>query len=368
MSCVLIVEDDPAILTGLKANLEFEHHQVLTATDGEQGYRLIREARPELVILDLMLPKLGGYELCQRVRGEGFHAPILMLSARSEESDRVSGLDLGANDYVSKPFSLAELLARVRSLLRNEDEGNRRVRRLEEQFRTAAEVQERLFPQVRPQIAGLDYAGVCRPAAGVSGDYYDFIPLPSGKVGILLADVCGKGMPAALLSASVHATMRAHAAAADASCGEALARLNRLLFDSTTDDRFVTVFYGVYDPETRTLTYANAGHCPPIVMPGMTRLQSLTPPAGMFAELLPAQNILTVSPGDWLVIFSDGLSEAINGEGEPFGEGRLIDVIHRSRGASAENLCHHALRAVEDFSRGAEQADDMTVIGLNFRL
>jgi DNA-binding response OmpR family regulator len=122
MSRILIVEDDPAILCGLKDNLEFESHQVLAAADGEAGYRMLCENSPDLVILDLMLPKPSGYDLCRRVRGEGFNAPILMLSARSQEGDRVLGLDLGANDYVSKPFSLRELLARVRALLRHERE------------------------------------------------------------------------------------------------------------------------------------------------------------------------------------------------------------------------------------------------------
>ena len=365
MSRVLIVEDDPAILAGLKANLEFDSHHVLTAVDGEQGYRVIRESNPELVILDLMLPKLGGYELCRRVRGEGFHAPILMLSARSQESDRVLGLDLGANDYVSKPFSLRELLARVRSLLKRADDGRRDTKRLEEEIRAAAEVQQQLFPRVRPEIDGLDFAGVCRPAAGVSGDYFDFIPLPSGKLGLLLADVCGKGMPAALLCASVHATMRAHAPAAGASCGEVLSRLNRLLFETTTDDRFVTIFYGVYDPGTRLLTYANAGHCPPIVMPGARRLEALTPPAGMFAELRPAGHALTLAPGDSLVVYSDGVSEATNDSDEPFGEPRLVEAIRRPSGARAEEVCHRVLDTVEGFSRGHQQTDDMTLVVVN---
>ena len=118
MSHILVVEDDPAILRGLADNLRFESHEVLTASDGEEGYRLIREKNPDLIILDLMLPKLSGYELCRKVRAEGVTIPILMLTARGEEADRVLGLDLGADDYVSKPFSVRELLARVRALLR----------------------------------------------------------------------------------------------------------------------------------------------------------------------------------------------------------------------------------------------------------
>jgi DNA-binding response OmpR family regulator len=118
MSRILVIEDDPAILRGLADNLKFESYDVLTAADGETGYRLIQEKKPELIILDLMLPKLSGYEICRKLRGEGLTTPILMLTARGEEADRVLGLDLGADDYVTKPFSVRELMARVRALLR----------------------------------------------------------------------------------------------------------------------------------------------------------------------------------------------------------------------------------------------------------
>lgn len=118
MSRILVVEDDLAILRGLTDNLKYESYEVLTATDGETGYRLIREKNPELIILDLMLPKLSGYELCRKLRAEGVSTPILILTARGEEPDRVMGLDLGADDYVTKPFSVRELLARIRAILR----------------------------------------------------------------------------------------------------------------------------------------------------------------------------------------------------------------------------------------------------------
>jgi len=118
VSRILVVEDDPAILRGLSETLMRESYEVLTAADGETGYRLVREKSPDLVILDLMLPKLSGYEICRKMRSDGMHTPILMLTARGDEGDRVLGLDLGADDYVSKPFSLRELMARVRALLR----------------------------------------------------------------------------------------------------------------------------------------------------------------------------------------------------------------------------------------------------------
>jgi DNA-binding response OmpR family regulator len=118
MKRILIIEDDPAILRGLKDNLEFERYEVLEAVDGEQGYALIRERKPDLVILDLMLPRMSGYEVCRKVREEGVKAPILILTARGEEGDKVFGLNIGADDYMTKPFSVREILARIQAILR----------------------------------------------------------------------------------------------------------------------------------------------------------------------------------------------------------------------------------------------------------
>jgi DNA-binding response OmpR family regulator len=118
VSRILVIEDDPAISRGLADNLRFESHDVLTAADGDEGYRLLRDRQPDLVVLDLMLPGLSGFELCRKARADGSTVPILMLTARSDEADRVLGLDLGADDYVTKPFSIREVLARVRALLR----------------------------------------------------------------------------------------------------------------------------------------------------------------------------------------------------------------------------------------------------------
>lgn len=118
MKRILIIEDDQAILRGLKDNLEFESYEILTAVDGKEGYELARNEDPDLIVLDLMLPRMNGYEICQQLRSEGRNTPILILTARGEEGERIRGLDLGADDYVTKPFSVPELLARVRAILR----------------------------------------------------------------------------------------------------------------------------------------------------------------------------------------------------------------------------------------------------------
>src|SRR5262249_53198394 len=151
-------------------------------------------------------------------------------------------------------------------------------KKLEEEVDAASQVQQRLFPSTKPSAPGLNYAGTCLPASGVSGDYFDYFTLPSGCLALLLADVCGKGMPAALIAASLHAMVRAYAPAANRNCGDLLAEVNRTLFTTTSAERYVTMFYAVYDPSNSTLTYTNAGHCPLLwLRPGTTprRLGSL---------------------------------------------------------------------------------------------
>lgn len=118
MKRILVIEDDMAILRGLKDNLEYEHYEVLTATDGEQGYAIIREQKPDLVVLDLMLPRMSGFEICRKIRAAGVNVPILILTARGEEVDKVFGLNIGADDYMTKPFSVRELLARIQAIFR----------------------------------------------------------------------------------------------------------------------------------------------------------------------------------------------------------------------------------------------------------
>jgi phosphoserine phosphatase RsbU/P len=363
MSRILIVEDDPAILCGLRDNLEFESHEVLTAADGEAGYQAVRDHLPELVILDLMLPKLSGYDLCRRVRGEGFHAPILMLSARSQEGDRVLGLDLGANDYVSKPFSLRELLARVRALLRHEREHHLDEERLARELEMAARVQRELFPKALSATPGIDYAGACLPARGVSGDYYDFPPIGEGRLGLLLADVSGKGMAAALLGASLHAAVRAQA---DVGCGEALAKVNHLLYETSADDRFATVFYGIYDAASRVLTYANAGHCAPMLVRAgnCVRLESLTAPAGMWPALEAEERTVQLASGDWLLVFSDGIPEAVNEQGEEFGDQILLAALGGLADGNAAQFCEGIVEAVRAHVGSHPQADDITLIAV----
>src|SRR5918993_358295 len=196
MSRILVVEDEPGIALGLEDSLRLEGYQVEVVTDGIRASLRAQSEPFDLILLDAMLPGKDGFDVCREVRQSGVHCPIIFLTAKSEEGDRVGGLNLGANDYVTKPFSPRELMARIRSLLRFADTSRVNEKRLESEMVAAFAVQQRLFPASCPPVPEIDYAGACRAARGVSGDYYDFLQLPSGRLALLLVDVCGKGMAA----------------------------------------------------------------------------------------------------------------------------------------------------------------------------
>jgi sigma-B regulation protein RsbU (phosphoserine phosphatase) len=252
-------------------------------------------------------------------------------------------------------------MARVRRLLRDREDGREHQKQFTDELRAAATVQQSLFPRLHPMVESMEYSVPCRPANGVSGDYYDFIPLDGGKLGLLLADVCGKGMGAALLGASLHGALRAFAPLAPSRPGELLKRINRLLFQTTTPERYATVFYGIFDPATRSLIYANAGHCPPwLIREGAyQRLESLTPPLGMFAELDSLEVGVQLEVGDWIVVSSDGILEATDENGVEFGDMRLLTMLDHSD--TTDNFCRAALGAVTSFA-GNKQADDLTIV------
>lgn len=244
-------------------------------------------------------------------------------------------------------------------------EEQRERQRLENEVEIAREVQQQLFPHSVPSVPGLDLYAICKPARVVSGDYYDFIPLGPGRVGIALADISGKGIFAALLMASLQAALRS-AAALDGKGGtaELVSVLNQHLFRNTSDDRYATLFYAVYDSAAKTLTYTNAGHLAPLFVTD-GRVQPLDQGGtvvGLFEDSRYTQGTIAVAPGSLLVGFSDGLTEPESVYGEEFGVERLKSEVLRQRDASAARLAENLFVAVEQWAGTPEQADDMTIV------
>jgi sigma-B regulation protein RsbU (phosphoserine phosphatase) len=248
-----------------------------------------------------------------------------------------------------------------------------RRQKLNREIEIAREVQERLFPQHLPEISGLDYFGRCRTALGVGGDYYDFLALPDGKLGVALGDVSGKGIAAALTMASLQASLRADALRAGNDLAGLITRVNAMLYDASTEDRYATLFYAQYDPATHRLSYVNAGHCPPILLrsaakngPENGTVERLDQAGGTVVGLLPEcayeQAEACLSPGDLLVIYTDGFNEAMNPNLEEWGEKRLFDAVCSCNGLPAKDSITKIMQAADAFASGAPQSDDMTLV------
>ncbi len=238
--------------------------------------------------------------------------------------------------------------------------------RLNRELEIAREVQQRLFPQSLPQVPGLECAGTCRPALGVGGDYYDFLDLPEGKLGIAIGDVSGKGIPAALLMASLQASLRSQAIDGPSDLARLMTNLNRLLFDATLSSRYATVFYGQYDPATRDFVYVNAGHNPPMLFRGaeVIRLEEGGPVVGLFRAATYGQGCIRLEPRDTLVLFTDGISEAMDAEEEEWGEEALIEAVRGSPGLPVGAMIERLIAEADRFVRGAPQNDDMTLLAI----
>ena len=239
----------------------------------------------------------------------------------------------------------------------------------------AREVQQRLFPQVLPTVAGLEVAGACRPALAVGGDYYDFVSLQGGSLGIAIGDISGKGIPASLLMATLRAYLRSQTIHAQQDLPVMIANLNSLVFESSDSNRYATFFYGRYDPATRVLDYVNAGHNPPMVFRNwgrgsfkedglgeVIRLETGGPVIGLLPAWTYEQGSVTLQPGDVFVSFTDGISEAMNGAMEEWGEERLIATVTPACGQPLDDLIACIMAEADAHTGTAPQHDDMTLV------
>ena len=279
-------------------------------------------------------------------------------SKRSEEP--YSKTDLQLLQSVADQTGLAIENSRLLSSLAEEAARRERFNR---ELEIAREVQERLFPQSYPSIAGVDCAGHCRPAQGVGGDYYDFVALPEGRLGVAVGDVSGKGISAALLMASLRASLRGQTLGGPSDLAALMRNVNALLYEASSANRYATFFYAQYDPRDHTLAFVNAGHNPPVVLRGeeVLRLEADGPVVGLLAHAQYGQSSLAMSPGDVLLAYTDGISEAMTIADEEWGEERMIAAARACRALPAAQMIERLIAAADAFTAGAPQHDDMTL-------
>ncbi len=382
---ILIVDDNPTNVSILQARLGVHGYHILTAADGEEALAAAFTHRPDLILLDVMMPKMDGIEVCRRLKSDQALAsiPIIMVTAKGEPRDVVAGIEAGCDEYLTKPVDQTALVARVKSMLRikalhdtvqeqaallaeqNQSLEARVAEHLAEQ-RLAARIQTDLLPKAVPVLAGYDFAGKTIPARLVGGDYFDFIPVDETRLAICVGDVSGKGLPASLLMANLQATIRGQTLV-QASPEECLRRSNTLLFRCTGADCFVTFFYGILDTREHRFLYSNAGHNPPLLLSGALppqRLEAGGLVLGVLEDHGYEQETVPLRPGDLLVLYSDGITEAATPEGEQFGDERLLQLIRDYRNETSSALLERILHAVDRYALHCLQSDDRTVVVL----
>ncbi len=372
---VLVVDDNAVNRDVLSRRLARDGYAVTLAADGAEALSLLAGGAFDLVLLDIMMPVMNGYEALQRIRADIRYSdlPVLMISSVDEIESVVRCIEMGAEDYLPKPFDPVLLRARVKACVERKRlrEAQQRLQKAEQErlrrdLEMAARVQQRLLPESTPQVAGLDLAGGCVPMRAVGGDYFDFLPLDDRHLAVVVADVAGKGMPAALVMAAIAASLRSQAHQHIASTPRLAAALNVQMHNWTDTSEFVTLFYACLDRVERRLRYVNAGHSPPVLVRGSGQVLSLSegggPPLGFFPDAAYEQAEIDLAGGDVLVAYTDGVTEACNEQEEEFGEPRLIQTVRDAATCSADGIRQSVLDAVREWCAGAPQSDDITAL------
>jgi len=361
---VLVCDDQPDVCEALRLLLKSQGWQAVTV---DSPAALLDRARAEsfdLVLLDLNYARdttsgAEGMDLLASLEAQGNTAPVMVMTAWSSFDLAVEAMRRGACDFIQKPWENPRLIASIRKQV---DSGRRRKSELE----IAAAVQQKLFPGDPPRLATLECAAQCLAAREVGGDYYDFLSAGDDREVFVLGDVSGKGVPAALLMANLQAAFHSQPVEALCAPGALLESINRHFFQSTAAERYATLFYGLYDDRARRVRYVNCAHNPPMLLHAsgeMERLAATAVMLGAFDRWNCAVAEAAVQPGDLLLIYSDGVTEAASASGEEFGEERLIRVLRGRLGQSAGQMVSAVLDAVAAFSSGP-RSDDVTVMAL----
>ncbi|TGL87167.1 response regulator [Leptospira congkakensis] len=366
---ILAVDDDPINLEVLKIQLSGSGFNVIPVLDGPTALSVANEVKPDLVLLDIMMPKMSGYQVCKILRQTYsiYEMPVLMLTAKNRIEDVLSGLEAGANDFLGKPFDKRELLARVNTLvlLKSAVEEKEDYLSIKAELKLAKKIQDSSLPLHPPTGEKAKIVSRYNPMTAIGGDYYDFHTPDEHSLGVVVADVSGHGIPAAIVAAmfKMAFNLQKHVSKKP---NEVLKRINKLLLDSI-HKQFVTACYLFFDLKNQRILYASAGHPPVAFYRRETNKVELVRPRGRILGCFPEipDEILDIpfSVGDRVILYTDGISEARNPAGEMFGDERLSHYItENSANRSADLFADGLLDQVKEFCGKHIPDDDITLV------
>jgi phosphoserine phosphatase RsbU/P len=374
---VLLVDDAPANIQVVNSILK-DSYRIRVATNGAKALELAKGTpAPDLILLDIVMPEMDGYEVCSRLKAapETRDIPVIFLTGKTETDDETKGFEFGAVDYIHKPFSPPIVKARVHThlVLRGiREQLAQQLQAIRSELDTARQIQLSILPREIPKFAGLDVAARYVPMSSVAGDFYDFITVDEKRLGILVADVSGHGMPAALISSMLKIALAAQSAQARDPAA-VLTGLNQALCGKF-QGHYVTAAYALVDMEKKTICYAGAGH-PPLVLRDRSaeNTREITQ-NGLFLGFFPKATYSAVemrfSEGDWGVLYTDGVLEATDPSGQEFGPDRLRLFLESNRNLGVDQFVDGLLGELSrwsDRASGREAEDDITVLAIHFK-
>lgn len=370
-SRVLIVDDVRSNVQLLVEALKGEY-RISVALDGETALKVVRESPPDIVLLDIVMPGLDGYAVLRRLREDPQtrELPVMFLSSLEEAADKVKGFELGANDYLTKPFEILEVKARVRSLLKAKAYADAVKAALERDLAIAREIQMGILPSDLSPCTdgtGLDIHALLEPAQQVGGDLYVALRTAADRVFVAVGDVSGKGIPASLFMA-VTVTLLRTLAGTHPTPEAVLARLNDELAAQNPRQLFVTLTCADFDLTAGRVTVANAGHPSPVLVSADGSVRLPFPSTGLLAGLFPGAKYRSVpaefAPGDSVVFYSDGVTEAWDAEESEYGEERLVAALRARPGSTARETVEGLVADVRRHAGAAPQSDDLTALAV----
>lgn len=368
---VLLVDDAKANLDILVEGLKSDHKLSL-ALNGETALQVAARTPPDLVLLDIVMPGLDGYEVCRRLREkpETAEVPIMFLSSLEEIQNKARGFEVGANDYLTKPFEMLEVKARVRSLLKAKAYTDAVKEQIASELRVAREIQMGMLPHdfsCFEQAYHVSFDAVLEPAREVGGDLYGVCTAGPERLVIFLGDVSGKGIPASMFMVRAISLARLLSREIDEP-ERILARLNDELAADNPSGMFVTFLCAVYEPRSGRLTMANAGHCRPVLLPTGESprwvVKGLGTALGFEPGLTFERTEITLHEGDTFILYTDGVTEAFNSHEECYGNERLLADASQLHGESAGSITKGLLQKVRAFAGNAPQSDDIAILAL----
>jgi sigma-B regulation protein RsbU (phosphoserine phosphatase) len=366
---VLVADDQPHVLDALQLLLKGHGYRTETVTHPARVLQALKAGEFDVVLMDLNYTRdttAGGegLELVSQIRSIDENLPLVVMTAWSSVDLAVEAMRRGASDFVQKPWGNRQLLEKLESQVERCRSLRRVQRQRADELQDAREIQNNLLPKNFPQIKDYEIAGMTKPMRHVGGDYYDVVRISETQTVFCIADVSGKGMPAALLMSSLQAALKPLMWDCR-SPRELCRRLNRILCEIAPVGKFVSFFYAVLDSKDNRLTYCNAGHNPPALVRadgGTSELNAAGAVLGQFPDWVYEQSEVQLRPGDTLMLFTDGLVEACDQDEEPFGEERLNRIVLENRGAGAESLQKLLMQAALAHCGGSFQDDASMIV------